>query len=275
MRKLSFALLAGLFIVLLGFAWLAPVQASPDLQLTNFPTPTPGPDGRILYQVQDGDTLWRIASVSGVDLDELRQLNNLGVDDVIIPGQYLLLGLAGPTESTQVPGSPGQPGTGPQVSPTPTQIMDSGSICVLLYLDANGDAIRQSEEIGMADGEVSVTERLGSYSEKGTTEISIDPIIHKCFENLTPGEYLVSMAIPDGFNRTTDLSTSIDLAPGDTAFLNFGMQPNGQTVSNINQESQRDSNTLIGILGVTLLVVGAGVGIYAATAGRTKYSDGD
>ena len=275
MKKLAFGLLGGLIVVLLGFAWLAPVQAAPYLQLTNFPTPTPGPDGRILYQVQDGDTLWRIASVTGVDLDELRQLNNLGVDDVIIPGQYLLLGLAGPTESTQVPSSPGQPGTGAEVSPTPTAIMDSGAICVLLYLDANGDAIRQNEEIGMADGEVSVTERLGSYSEKGTTAISIDPIIHLCFENILPGEYLVSMAIPEGFNRTTDLSATIDLVPGDTAYLNFGMQPNGKTVSNLNQETQRDSNTLIGILGVTLLVVGAGVGIYAATAGRSKYSEGD
>ena len=44
---------------------IKPAYAAPALQLTEFPTPTPGPDGRIIYIVQDGDTLWRIAAVKG------------------------------------------------------------------------------------------------------------------------------------------------------------------------------------------------------------------
>jgi hypothetical protein len=272
MRKMAYGLFGGLLALMIGLAWLAPVQASPQLQLTDFPTPTPGPDGRILYQVQEGDTLWRIASVTGVDLDELRQLNNLGVDDVIIPGQYLLLGLAGPVEATTEPGATGQPGTGLEVTPSPTPIMDSSAICVLLYLDVNGDAIRQGEEITMADGEVSVTERLGNYSEKGTTTFSPDPL---CFENIPPGSYNLTMAIPEGYNRTTDLSATVELVPGDTAFLNFGMQPSSSLVEETGEQTERDSNMLIGILGVTLLVLGAGAGIYAATIGRSRFSEGD
>jgi hypothetical protein len=272
MKKKAYGLFGGLLVLMIGLAWLAPVQASPQLQLTDFPTPTPGPDGRILYEVQEGDTLWRIASVTGVDLDQLRQLNNLGVDDVIIPGQYLLLGLAGPAEATSEPGATGQPGAGVEVTPSPTPIMDSSAICVLLYLDVNGDAIRQVEEIAMADGEVSVTERLGSYSEKGTTTFSPDPL---CFESIPPGSYNLTMAIPEGYNRTTDLSATVELVPGDTAFLNFGMQPSSALVEDTGEQTERDSNMLIGILGVTLLVLGAGAGIYAATIGRSRFSEGD
>ena len=70
--------------------------AAPDPQLTNFPTPTPGTDGRIIYIVQEGDTLWRIAAISGSDVADLRDLNNLDADDIVFPGQQLFLGLGGP-----------------------------------------------------------------------------------------------------------------------------------------------------------------------------------
>ena len=57
------------FTLVLFAGVLIPVSAAPALQLTPFPTPTPGTDGRIIYQVQDNDTLWRISAVSGVSLD--------------------------------------------------------------------------------------------------------------------------------------------------------------------------------------------------------------
>ena len=66
---------SGIFLlILILFSAQAPTLAAPNLQLTDFPTPTPGQDGRILYIVQDFDTLWRISAVSGVTLDELRQI---------------------------------------------------------------------------------------------------------------------------------------------------------------------------------------------------------
>ncbi|HZD57452.1 MAG TPA: LysM domain-containing protein, partial [Anaerolineales bacterium] len=75
------ALLA-LFFLGLGF----PASAAPQLQITPFPTPTPGPDGRIVYIVKEGDTLWRVAAITGVSLDQLRELNDLGTDQPIVPG---------------------------------------------------------------------------------------------------------------------------------------------------------------------------------------------
>ena len=53
MKKfIAFGLVAG--FVLIGFIFQVanPVSAAPELQLTTFPTPTPGPDGRIMYIVQ-------------------------------------------------------------------------------------------------------------------------------------------------------------------------------------------------------------------------------
>jgi hypothetical protein len=162
-----------------------------------------------------------------------------------------------------------------QLTPTPTEIMTAGEICVLLYLDTNGNRIfEEGDEYGMQDGEVSVTERLGSYSGKKTTEFSIDPIVPTCFENIPPGTYLVTMAIPEGYNRTTDLSTTIELMPGVTTFLNFGMQPNQDTVSVSTQQSQQSTNDLIGIIGITFLVAGTGAGIYTVLSNRGRFSKG-
>ncbi len=271
MNKIA-ALLLGITItgiVLVGM--MAPVQAAPALQLTDFPTPTPGPDGRILYQVQADDTLWRISAVSGVSLDELRRLNNLDVDAVIRPGQVLLLGLGSPFQPTPEPGSTQVSPEQPLVSPTPTPLLDSSAICALLYLDVNGNAIREETEIALADGEVSVTERLGAYSDKRTTSFQDEPV---CFEDIPPGEYIITMALPGGMNRTTNLNVTVSLIPGDTSYINFGAQPAGAfpTVVGPGTESSTDGGSvpLIAILGIFLLIGGVGLGVWAAFGSRRR-----
>lgn len=269
------------FYLFLGFSlfalallsWPRPVNAYTAFQPTNFPTPTPGPDGRILYTVQSGDTLWRISTVSGVSLDELRQLNNLGADEVIIPGQVLLLGLGGPSEAATAPVST-QP-TAPVLPsglPTPTQITDAAEICVMLYADINGDTIRQEDEFGIAGGEVSVTEQLGAYSQKRTT-LSGDPEVEGqglvCFENVPIGNYNVTIAIPEGYNPTTVLSVALEVIPGQTSRLPFGAQLSSQAPRIGGGTGEGGGSTLIGILGITVLLAGIGVGVYSAFSGRT------
>src|SRR4030042_5078312 len=93
-------LIPGLGLILLVSLLMGlqtPSQAAPLAQLTVFPTPTPGADGRIIYIVQQGDTLWRISAITGVTIDEIRRLNNL-TGDTVTPGQKLLIGMAGPAE---------------------------------------------------------------------------------------------------------------------------------------------------------------------------------
>ncbi|MCJ7734687.1 MAG: LysM peptidoglycan-binding domain-containing protein, partial [Anaerolineales bacterium] len=122
-------------LVLIGGAVLTlpqgeSVLAAPQPQMTNFPTPTPGTDGRIIYIVQAGDTLWRIAAVSGIDVADLRDLNLLAADDIVFAGQQLFLGLGGPSEDqpTQAPAR-----TEAAVEPTITPIPGNGILCVLLF----------------------------------------------------------------------------------------------------------------------------------------------
>ncbi|MEJ2486130.1 MAG: LysM peptidoglycan-binding domain-containing protein [Anaerolineales bacterium] len=267
------ALLIGITITGIVLAsMILPAQASPSLQLTAFPTPTPGPDGRILYTVQADDTLWRISAVTGVSLDELRRLNNLDVEAVIRPGQVLLLGLGSPFQATPEPGATQAVPQQPLVTPSPTPLMDTSSICALLYLDVNGNAIREENEITLADGEVSVTERLGAYSDKKTTTFQDEPV---CFDQIPPGEYIITMALPGGMNRTTNLSVSVVLVPGDTSFINFGAQPAGAFPTIVASGSESDTGgsvPLIAILGIFLLVGGAGLGLWAAFSSRRRFS---
>ncbi len=106
------------------FTLSIPVNAAPQQQPTPFLTPTPGSDGRILYTAQEGDTLWRIASVAGITVAELRQLNNIPANvDIVISGQVYLLGLADFGEVTPEPGDTPADEPQPLSSPHPFKIL--------------------------------------------------------------------------------------------------------------------------------------------------------
>lgn len=270
MRKTLTAILAGagLLLVLLS-VFSTPASAAPQAQLTAFPTPTPGADGRILYTVQAGDTLWRISGVTGISLEELRQLNNLAPDEALVEGDILLLGVA---EVAPAEGATAAPGATAAVTPTPTlaegETADTAVICVLLYEDLNGDSLRQETEVGIEGGEASVTERTGAYSEKKSTAAGADAV---CFDDDLPvGNYIVTMAIPDGYNATTTLSVDFELMAGDTTYLNFGAQKTAESEQEAPLLAESGRATLFGILGVGLLLAGVGVGIYSIRLMRQR-----
>lgn len=265
--------LLGISIFLLSLLALSirlPIQAAPPAQLTVFPTPTPGADGRIVYIVQEGDTLWRISAITGVSLDELRRLNNL-TGDTVTPGQQLLIGMAGPAEQpTATPGPSATPGP---ALPTSTTGPGWGIICVLLYEDVNGDSLRQEEETSLIGGAISVNDRLGRVSETADTpsggisdlfEPEPEDLGYTCFDQLPEGEYNVTVAIPEGYNPTTVLNRGFDLKAGDETLVAFGAQANTETIaeSAIIPETPGRS-PLLGIAGGLLLLVGAGLGFYA------------
>ena len=248
-----------------------PVQAAPFYQLTPFPTPTPGADGRILYIVQVNDTLWRIAAITGVSLDHLRSLNKLGPDDIIAPGDVLLIGLAGPISATATPGT--IPTRAPS-EPTITARLGTGNLCVILYNDLNGDAMRQVEEPWILGGRISISDRTGNVSETLETEplFNVDgEIAYKCFEELPEGDYNITSAIPDGFNPTTILTRALQLHGGEEVYLSFGVQASSELIAEtaIIPDAPRKS-PLLAILGGILLVVGVGLGIYVGLLSRIR-----
>jgi murein DD-endopeptidase MepM/ murein hydrolase activator NlpD len=149
-----------ILLFLLALSIRLPVQAAPPAQLTVFPTPTPGSDGRIVYIVQEGDTLWRISAITGVPIDEIRRLNNL-IGDTVTPGQKLLIGMAGPAEQPTATAGPSP--TPAPLGPTSTAGPGWGIICALLYEDKNGDGLRQEEETSLLGGRSASATGWGAF----------------------------------------------------------------------------------------------------------------
>jgi murein DD-endopeptidase MepM/ murein hydrolase activator NlpD len=273
MSKMVTVLAVVCLVGLVLISMVHPVLASPQAQLTVFPTPTPGPDGRIIYIVQEGDTLWRISAITGVSVDQIRSLNNL-LDDTVRPGDQLLIGLAGPVQITPTEGP--SPTAGPAL-PTPTPGKGWGIICVILYNDLNGDSTRQENEPSIPGGAISISDRLGRVSltaetpAGGVSDVAETPedLGYTCFEELPEAEYNVTVAIPEGYNATTIVNLPINLKAGDETFLTFGAQPNSETVATTAIVPETPGRSpLLGILGGALLVIGLGMGVYATLLRR-------
>ncbi len=240
------------------------------LQRTPFVTPTPGPDGRIIYIMREGDALWTIAALTGISLEELMAINGIAPSDVnrIPVGYALQLGLGGPVIPTQAPGT--MP-TDTPIPATPTPLFGTGTICVLLFRDDNGNARWDEPEPPLAGGRVSIADVngavVGERATDETTELAPDdtPIGH-CFADLPGGDYNVSAAVPLEHNPTTSMNTPVRLNPGDINYVEFGAQPVGGTGGS---GVGGGRSLLLGLIGVALLVAAAGLGYYASRCGRS------
>ncbi len=259
----SKVILAILFLAVGGmiFTWLRPVAASPAIQAA-FPSPTPGPDGRIIYKVQAGDTCERISLLFNVTVQYIRTSNLLDENCTIIAGQPLLIGIAAPPTAT-APASSGGTNPTPSLTPTPTPgATGSAQICVLVYDDINGDGLRQETEPAIAGAALSLTNPEGTFSQTKTTEINPDATAYQgmCFKDVPPGKYNISAAAPQGYNPTVELTSNLDVNPGDVSYVNFGAQVKA-AASDI--PAPKGPSPLWGIIGASLLLGGVGLGIYA------------
>lgn len=239
--------------------WGMPVvaQAAPGIQVPIF-TPTPEADGRIIYIVKANDTLLGISLVTGVPVDKLRALNNL-TSDTIFEGQKLLLGLAGPAEVTPTAGPTPTP---TPVLPTPSPRPGQGTLCILLFNDINGDSIRQESEPSIPEGAISFGNRTGTVSQSVTTTAGEE---HQCFTELPEGTYTISVAVPAGYNPTTETDYETPLKAGDETYINFGAQANSQTLAEapVIPASEGSRSPILGIVGGLFLLAGVGVAVFA------------
>lgn len=266
--KRLFVLLILTGLLLFGM-WL-PASAAPVRQQI-IPTSTPGLDGRILYIAVAGDNCTRVAALNSISIDQLRQLNkNLDEACTIIEGQEYLVGIVSVA---------GTPTVGPSPTPglptaTPTPLTGTTEVCVLLYEDLNGNALREETETAVAGGAVSVTENNGEYSAAQDTIIPTDPEAYQgiCFSDVPEGSYNITVGIPDNYNPTTDLNSSLVVKAGDRAEVPFGVQSKdivadpGATEPN----GSGGRSPLLGILGFLFLLGGGAVGYYAWRSGKPE-----
>ena len=264
--KRFFVLLALIGLLLFGL-WL-PAGAAPAAQ--QYVTPTPGTDGRITYIVQAGDNCFRVAALHGITVDQLRQLNSkLDENCTLVEGQELLIGVVAAATAT-APAN--QAALTPTITPTP--ITGTTEVCVLLYNDVNGDAMRQETEPAISGGAVSVTEINGKYTGSQDTIIPADPDAYQgvCFSDTPAGTYNITVAIPDNYNPTMELSYSLEVNAGDRAFVDFGAQSQDIVVDPGAEETANGGggSTALGIFGGLLLLGGAGLGYYAWRSGKPE-----
>ena len=198
-------------------------------------------------------------------METLRTLNNLGLDQCrfLQVGQKLLLG----TVPTPVI-TPGPSPTPTSSLPTPQPEQAFGTICVYLYDDVNGNAMAEESETtntGLLGGKVSIVHEGGLYSNVGTT---LNTGEATCFEDIPAGMYTISMAIPEGFNPTSDQNARIDLKAGDTSTINFSAQLSARNPNR--PENSGNKSILLAVLGGVILLAGVGVGLYARYILRAK-----
>jgi murein DD-endopeptidase MepM/ murein hydrolase activator NlpD len=247
-------------LILLVALWLATgIRANAQPAGQQFATNTPLPDGRILYLVQAGDTCTRIQLLHNVSFDQLRQLNqSINADCTnLIEGQEILIGTSGPAALPS--NTPGAEPTLGLPTATPTPFTGTTEICVLLFDDLNGDALRQEEETALLGGAISVTETSGEYSQTRETAIDPDPEAYQgiCFSDVPEGRYNIGAALPDNYNPTMSLTYTLDVQAGDRAFVDFGAQSREPPASQTGETpSVQGTSPLLGIVGGVLLLAG-------------------
>lgn len=250
---------------------------NPPPASTAFATPTAGADGTIIYVVQPGDSLWRIAAVSGLTVDQIKSMNGL-TGDFISVGQRLIIGYSTPqapeatetaTPDANAPTASATAATEVAAGPTPAPAATTGeasagtgTVCALLYNDENGNGIRDTTETMLAGGQLTVVDTgtgspVGHYSTDGLSE-------PHCFENLPAGPYSISSVAPGGYNATTDTAHPLNVEAGSTASLEFGAQPsaNAAEPTPAPRSSRVLQTALLGAGGVIFLLMAAGVAAF-------------
>ena len=192
--KIKLSLFA--FVLAVGIFFLAslsfPATAAPAPQYTFFPTPTAGADGRIIYIVQENDSIWRIAAIFNISLERLYEINNWTDAHTIKPGDEVYLGVGGPAAVSPTVGPSPTP---KPVTPTATPEPGWGVLCVVLYDDQNGNSTREEDEPALGDGAISLVERNGRESRTSKTEEYND-------ESICNWDYDYGWAISTGYSRT-------------------------------------------------------------------------
>lgn len=275
LRPLALIIVFFLSFTLLG-QFAAPSRFA-SAQDAPFNTATPDANGYIYHTVRENEYCYTIAELYNTSVERIISLNNLDLNCTIFVGRTLLVAIvtatAVPPTAEPVPAQPTFPPQEAQPTqppadfvPEPTAMLDTGKVCIILFHDVDGNGMRTDGENFLYGGEVSINDRTGTVSRVSTT-VAGDPDTTKpmCFEQLPPGEYNISIAVPDGFNNTTATNHAITVVSGETITIDFGAQE--ATPEDMNMQGEaRALSPLLFILGGVILLSGLGLLFYMVRA---------
>lgn len=200
-----------LFLLLLFFVLSAlPLYAQDD------PIATPDADGRLYIIVQPGDTLWAVVDRAGISMEEMLALNNMAIDDLLQPGDKLLIGIIAPT-ITPTPVATATP-TLPPPTAVFTPLPPPTSICIIAFVDEDGNGIHNTGEPlrpAVAFTIFNASSVIGNHVTNGISE----PF---CWEGLATGEYKITRSVGRDEMLTTAGDWTLTLNAGDELELLFG-----------------------------------------------------
>ena len=275
LRPLALIIVFFLSFTLLG-QFAAPSRFA-SAQDAPFNTATPDANGYIYHTVRENEYCYTIAELYNTSVERIISLNNLDLDCTIFVGRTLLVAIVTATAvpptaepvlaQPTIPPQEAQPTQPPaDFVPEPTAMLDTGKVCIILFHDVDGNGMRTDGENFLYGGEVSINDRTGTVSRVSTT-VAGDPDTTKpmCFEQLPPGEYNISIAVPDGFNNTTATNHAITVVSGETITIDFGAQE--ATPEDMNMQGEaRALSPLLFILGGVILLSGLGLLFYMVRA---------
>lgn len=225
MKRWLITLFITIVTVAAGWQILQPAAVANRLQATpRVPVvkrQPPQRDGSIVHTVQQGDTLSTIAFAYGVDINQIRQLNNLSANsNNIIIGQKLLIRPA--AQATTAPTEDTASAVAPTITPTPTEIPvtptlppigNKVSLCVKAFNDANQNHWDDTGEQALAGTKIKLAQPAGA---EATAEAPI------CFNNLPNGIFLISAVPPDKYSLTTPPQLRVEIKAGQRINVAFG-----------------------------------------------------
>ena len=134
------------FILFLLLCSLSFVASDSNIVKAQYNTPTPDENGRIIYEVQEGEFCSTIQERTGVSIEEIIRLNGLTDACTIFAGDKLVIGQV---EVTAMPPTATATTPADQVTPTLTPMPGLAEICIVLFhMDGNG--MLQAKTISMA-----------------------------------------------------------------------------------------------------------------------------
>jgi hypothetical protein len=208
-KGIEFLLL--LCVVAVDFVLPFSVQAQiPD------PTATPNAEGIMYAEVREGDSLWAIASRSGLRLEELLALNGMTESSIIRVGDLLIIGYVTPPATAT-----SEPTITPTLSPptvtyTPLPLPET-AVCLLAYVDANQNGIHDAGEKLRPSVAFTIFNENAVAANYVTTGVSEPHCVP-----LQPGTYQITRSSGRDEFLTTDGDVAVVLRQGDVLDLAFG-----------------------------------------------------